>query len=114
MRRLILAALLVLPLAARAQPMPGPYDVAGRNPDGTAYAGVLFVIDRGGGRFQVEWDFDGQRIVGWGMGAGDAFAATYVLDGQVGIVLYRRQGNAWRGTWSVADGPPGSEVLRRR
>jgi hypothetical protein len=114
MRRLALAAALLAPFAAAAQPAPGPYAMTGTNADGSPYSGAVLVIDRGAGMFQVEWVVSGQRISGWGMGRGDAFAASYVLDGQVGIVLYQRQGEVWRGIWSVADGAPGTEDLRRR
>jgi hypothetical protein len=114
MRKLLFAAALLLPLAAQAQPAQGVYNVTGTNPDGTPYTGLLAVAPRGGGTFQVEWNVAGQRIPGWGMGAADAFAASYVLEGKVGVVLYRRQGDGWRGIWSVANGPAGREDLTPR
>jgi hypothetical protein len=114
MRKSLFAVALLLPLAAQAQPAQGIYTVAGTNPDGTPYVGQLALAPRGGGTFQVEWNVAGQRISGWGMGQGDAFAASYVLDGQVGVVLYQRQGDTWRGIWSVVNGPLGREDLTPR
>jgi len=114
MRRLALAAALLFPLLAHAQPAGGVYDMAGTNPDGSPYTGLLLLVDRGGGAFQVEWNVSGQRIAGWGMAQGDALAAAYVLDGRIGVVLYQRAGNAWRGIWGVTDGRPGTETLTPR
>ena len=114
MRRLALATALLFPLLAEAQPASGVYNMAGTNPDGSPYTGLVLLQDRGGGTYQVEWNVAGQRISGWGMAQGDALAASYVLDGRVGVVLYRNAGNAWRGIWSVTGGPPGTETLTPR
>jgi hypothetical protein len=114
MRRFVLAALLLLPLPTFAQPASGVYDLAGTNPDGTPYSGLLMLIERGRGAYQVEWNVSGQRIVGWGMAQGDALAASYVLDGRIGVVLYRQSGDVWRGIWSVAGGSAGAETLSPR
>lgn len=115
MRKLLfIAVLLCLAAVAQAQPMPGPYNVAGRNPDGTPYSGLVFLVDRGNGTWRLEWDINGQRIQGWGMTQDNALAAAYPLDGRVGVVLYRQDGDAWRGVWSVTNGPRGTEVLTPR
>lgn len=119
MRLAVAAALmlapLAVPLAAAAQPAQGVYTLSGTNPDGSPYSGLLALADRGGGAYQVEWNVGGQKISGWGMAMGDALAASYVLEGRIGIVIYRQQGNQWRGIWSVAGaGRGGTEMLSPR
>jgi hypothetical protein len=122
MRRFVLACALLsvlpgaalVPFRAEAQPAAGIYDMAGTNPNGSPYTGLVLLADRGSGAFQVEWNVSGQRISGWAVAQGDALAASYVLDGRIGVVLYRRAGDAWRGVWSVSGAGAGTETLTRR
>ena len=80
----------------------GTYDVQGTNLDGSAYSGTATITLTAGTTSQ-----------GICMLHGDAFAAGYVLQDAVGLVVYKvRAGGVLEGVWTITgqDGA-GTETL---
>lgn len=97
-------ALLVVSVAARAEPLPlhSRYDVVGSNPDGSKYRGTVNIKVISGASFTIRWNVEGAVYNGFGMRNGDALAATYMIDGVPGLVIYRADDNGTlRGLWVV-------------
>jgi hypothetical protein len=113
--RAIAIALVALALAgteAAAQMVGGAYRVDGTNPDGSAYTGTATITPSSDTTCRISWR-TGSTSTGICMTAGKALAASYVLNGKVGLVLYRLEADgSLRGVWTVADQPgAGSETL---
>jgi len=99
--------------AAAAQSVGGKYTVKGTNLDGSSYRGTA-VITPAGSACLIAWDTgSGSISKGICMLANKAFAASYVLDGKVGLVVYEVQPDSTlKGVWTIADTEgAGTEVL---
>ena len=108
-------AFLVLAFAstsAAAQMVGGQYRVAGTNADGSTYKGTATITPSSDSTCRITWR-TGSNSTGICMLAGSAFAASYVMNGKVGLVVYELQPNgALKGVWTVADQPgAGTEIL---
>ncbi|HEV8680800.1 MAG TPA: hypothetical protein VGQ90_15595 [Stellaceae bacterium] len=108
-------ALLALALAgfpAAAQMVGGQYQVAGTNADGSGYRGTATITPRSNSTCRITWQ-TGSTSTGICMLAGRAFAASYVLNGKVGLVVYELQADgSLKGVWTMADQPgAGTEIL---
>jgi len=115
-RRLLCAVVfLAAAAAAHAEPLTlaPQYDAVGRNPDGSQYSGTVTVSVISNTTYTIEWKISGEIYKGFGMRMNDALAATYTINGEPGLVIYKvdDQG-AMRGVWAVrgANGS-GMEVL---
>jgi hypothetical protein len=97
---------------ATAQTVGGQYRVAGTNADGSPYNGTATITPSSDSTCRIAWR-TGSTANGICMLAGKAFAASYVLNGKVGLVVYELQPDgALKGVWTVADQPgAGTEVL---
>jgi hypothetical protein len=97
---------------AMAQTAGGQYRVAGTNADGSPYNGTATITPSSDSTCRITWR-TGTTSNGICMLAGSAFAASYVLNGKVGLVVYELQPDgALKGVWTVADQPgAGTEVL---
>jgi hypothetical protein len=113
MRKIILGLAMAACVAtpALAQKVGGAYTVEGTNPDGSKYSGTA-QITPSGSTCRIAWD-TGSPSKGICMLANKAFAASYVLDGKVGLVVYEVQpDSALKGVWTIADTEgAGTEVL---
>jgi hypothetical protein len=92
------------------------YKAAGRNADGSSYAGTVTIKVISETTYTVEWKTGDSVIKGFGMRQGDTLAATYMMQGQPGLVIYKVQaGGTMSGTWAIRglDGT-GTEVLTPR
>ena len=112
--RAIVIALVALALtgtAAVAQ-VGGQYRVQGTNPDGSAYAGTAKITPSSDTTCRIAWQ-TGSTSVGICMMAGKSVAASYALNGKVGLVLYQLEPDGvLKGVWTVADQPgAGTETL---
>jgi hypothetical protein len=98
--------------SAAAQMVGGQYRVEGTNADGSAYRGTATITPSSDSTCRITWR-TGSTSTGICMVAGRAFAASYVLNGKVGLVVYELQPDgALRGVWTVADQPgAGTEIL---
>jgi hypothetical protein len=107
-----LLALALAGVAAAAQTVGGPYRVDGTNPDGSAYTGTATITPSSDTTCRISWR-TGSTSTGICMMTGTALAASYVLNGKVGLVLYRLEPDgSLAGIWTIADQPgAGSETL---
>ena len=106
MRRLAAAALLVIGFAAAANAnslsLAHNYAVAGTNPNGSPYKGRLSLDMISDTTYTVRWSIGGSAIRGFGMRMNDTLSATYMLNGQPGLVMYQvREGGVLEGFWAI-------------
>lgn len=102
----ILAALVLVVVAtfARADTLVlhSNYAAAGSNPDGSTYSGTVAIKVISDKTFTIHWKIGDETYDGFGMRNGDALAATYTLDGEPGLVIYRViEGGVLDGFWVV-------------
>ncbi len=115
-RRLLCAAVfLVVAIAAHAEPLTfaSRYDAVGTNPDGSKYSGTVAVNVISNTTYTIEWKISGETYEGFGMRMNDSLAATYTINGEPGLIIYRvdDQGTM-RGVWAVrGEDGNGTEVL---
>ena len=91
----------------------GTYDVQGTNLDGSAYSGTATITLTSDTTCASEWNTAGTTSQGICMLHDDAFAAGYVLQDAVGLVVYKVQaGGVLEGVWTITgqDGA-GTETL---
>jgi hypothetical protein len=100
---------------ARAEPLhlASHYAADGSNPDGSHYTGNADVTVISDTTFSIVWKIEGQRYEGFGMRLNDSLAATYMINGEPGLVIYKVDGNGLTGAWAIRghDGV-GTEHLR--
>jgi hypothetical protein len=77
------------------------YDAVGTNADGSKYTGTVTVKILSDTTFAIQWDIGGTIYKGFGMRRNDAVAATYTLDGEPGLIVYKVDGNGLDGLWAV-------------
>ena len=103
MRKLILSFALLgfTALPAAAQSIGGTYTVAGTNFDGSAYGGEATITLTSGTTCTIHWE------------TGDAFSAGYVMDKDIGLVVYKvEEDGSLHGLWTIAGKEGnGTEVL---
>lgn len=125
MRRFLILGLLVLGFAvpslaetakdlqATIRVRPGNYLVQGRAPDGQTYEGEAQIQSSGPNTWRVAWRVAGATAQGVGLTVGDALVVGYVIDGQVGTVIYGMEPNGHlTGVWTQGpNGGVGGETL---
>jgi hypothetical protein len=105
--------LIALPAQAETMILASHYKATGKNPDGSKYTGTVDVNIISDTTFSIVWHISGSVYKGFGMRMNDSLAATYTLDGEPGLVIYKAAGDgSFGGLWAVRgqDGS-GSEVL---
>lgn len=112
----IVAALAVMGSTAAQAPQPdlvGVYRCDGKNPDGSAYQGVV-EISKVRDTFRVRWTMDDGAIMGVGIYSGGVFAVSY-FGGAPAVVVYKLDGNRLIGEWTMggAEGALYAETLTR-
>lgn len=92
------------------------YKATGKNADGSSYTGTVTVKIISDTTYTMEWKIDGSVLKGFGMRMGDTLSATYMLEGQPGLIIYKVQNDGtWVGTWAIkGESGTGSEVLTPR
>lgn len=92
------------------------YDDAGTNPNGSRYTGVVNIEVISDTTFSIRWKIGGDTINGFGMRMNDTLAATYLLNGQPGLVIYKvGEGGVLSGLWSIrGQNGSGTETLTPR
>jgi hypothetical protein len=116
MKRILACALLGIGLISPVQAQTvsaGTYDVEGTNLDGSAYEGTATITLASDTTCGIEWTTGSTTSQGICMLHEDAFAAGYVLDDAVGLVVYKvRSDGSLHGTWTITgkDGA-GTEIL---
>jgi hypothetical protein len=105
MIKLVAAALLAASMAcpAAAQSIGGSYTVSGTNFDGTPYEGTAEITLTSETTCVIEWTTGPSTSQGICMRNDDAFSAAYVLDDEIGLVVYKVQPDgALHGLWTLA------------
>jgi len=103
-RTILTLAFIVVAVAARADTlMLAPtYDVAGTNPNGSKYAGTATIEVISDTTFAIRWEIGSSVFKGFGMRMNDSLAATYVIGGDPGLIIYKvDDSGVLRGLWSV-------------
>jgi hypothetical protein len=93
--------LLTVPAFADAMTLAKHYKATGKNPDGSTYSGDARVEIISDTTFSIVWAIAGAKYKGFGMRWNDAIAATYEIDGEPGLVIYKVDGNGFNGTWAI-------------
>lgn len=105
MRRLFFCTLaflaITLPAAAELLTLASKYDAVGTNPDGSKYKGTATVEVISNTTFTITWSIGGSTIKGFGMRMNDALAATYAINGEPSLVIYKVEGNGLDGLWAI-------------
>ncbi len=97
-----LAAALALAGPAAAQDIGGRYVVQGTGFDGAAYGGQAEISLTSDYTCRIVWNTGGQISEGICMRQNNVFAASYIIEGRVGMVIYTVGGDgAMQGTWTV-------------
>lgn len=91
----------VVPASAAPLILASSYDASGTNPDGSKYAGKVSVKVISDLTFVIKWTIAGSTYEGFGMRLNDLLAATYTIDGEPGLVIYKVEGNGLDGLWSI-------------
>ena len=99
------ATLAALAFAAPAQAQTvsaGTYAVEGTNLDGSAYSGTATITLTSETTCVIEWKTGDTTSEGICMLHEDAFAAGYVLDDAVGLIVYKvKDGGVLEGSWTI-------------
>lgn len=105
-----------MPANAETLTLSSTYSVAGTNPDGSKYTGTADVKVISDATFTIKWTVGSSVYTGFGMRMNDALAATYMIDGAPGLVIYKVGGNGkLDGLWAIrAHDGNGTEVLTPR
>ncbi|MBW9065309.1 hypothetical protein JNB71_18560 [Rhizobium herbae] len=91
----------------------GTYTVEGTNLDGSSYSGTAEITLASETTCVIEWETAGVKSSGVCMLNGNAFAASYVLEDALGLIVYEVKGNGTlEGRWTITgkDGS-GTETL---
>lgn len=112
----VVAALAVMGSTAAQTPQPdlaGVYSCDGKNPDGSAYHGVV-EISKVRDTFRVRWTMDDGAIMGVGIYSGGVFAVSY-FGGAPAVVVYKVDGTTLVGEWTMggAEGAVYVETLTK-
>jgi len=89
------------------------YKAVGKNPDGSSYTGTVTVKIISDTTYTIEWKTGDSVTKGFGMRMNDTLSATYMLNGQPGLVIYKLQSDgSLAGIWAIkGESGNGSEIL---
>ena len=89
------------------------YEASGSNPDGSQYTGTADVKVISDTTYTIVWKIGDATYQGFGMRLNDSLAATYTIDGEPGLIIYKVNGDGLTGAWAIRghDGV-GTEHLR--
>lgn len=115
----VVLALFFFAVSARAADvlqLASSYKAVGKNGDGSGYTGTVTIKIISDTTFSIDWKIGGSVTKGFGMRMNDTLSATYMLDGQPGLIIYKVQGDgSLAGIWAIKGQPGnGSEVLTPR
>ena len=77
------------------------YKATGTNPDGSSYSGDVAVNIISTTTFSIVWKIGSSTYTGFGMRMNDSLAATYTIEGEPGLVIYKVDGDGLNGLWAV-------------
>jgi hypothetical protein len=96
---LAMAIMFCVPCIVAADDILGTYNCEGVSGKGMKYSGIKVVVTKRGESFEVVWHAN-KSFKGVGILNGDTFAAHFydAPEGN-GVILLKRQGNQWVGSW---------------
>jgi hypothetical protein len=111
----VIAALLVSLVPAKGDELKlaSSYKAVGKNGDGSAYTGTVAIKIISSTTFSIDWKIGGSVTHGFGMRMNDTLSATYLLNGEPGLVIYKVAGDgSLSGIWAIKGvSGNGSETL---
>jgi len=91
-----------MPVHAETLMLGSNYAVSGTNPDGSAYSGTAAIKVISDTTFTIQWKISGELFNGFGMRMNDALAATYMINGEPGLIIYKvGEHGTLGGLWAV-------------
>jgi len=105
MIRTICAAVLLgvaMPASAETLKLASTYDEVGTNADGSKYTGTATVEIISDTTFSIRWKIGSTIYSGFGMRRDDNLAATYMVNGQPGLIIYKvGEDGTLNGLWAI-------------
>jgi hypothetical protein len=93
---------LAMPASAETLQLASTYDEVGTNPDGSKYTGTATVEIISDTTFSIRWKIGSTVYSGFGMRRDDNLAATYMVNGQPGLIVYKvGEGGVLNGLWAI-------------
>src|SRR5579862_1207210 len=83
--------LLVISAHADVLRLAASYKAVGKNTDGSPYTGTVSIKIISDTTFSIEWKIGDSVTKGFGMRMNDSLSATYMLEGEPGLVIYKVQ-----------------------
>jgi len=94
--------LLVISAHADVLQLASTYKAVGKNTDGSPYTGTVSIKIISDTTFSIEWKIGDSVTKGFGMRMNDSLSATYMLEGQPGLVIYKVQSDgSLLGIWAI-------------
>src|SRR5882724_168157 len=91
-----------MPASAQKLMLAPTYDEVGTNPDGSKYTGTATVEIISDTTFSIRWKIGSATYSGFGMRRDDNLAATYMVNGQPGLIIYKvGEGGVLNGLWAI-------------
>ena len=98
----VLLLALATPASAETLKLASTYDEVGTNPNGSTYTGTAAVQIISDTTFAIQWTVGNTTFSGFGMRMGDSLAATYTINGQPGLMIYKvGEGGVLNGLWAI-------------
>jgi hypothetical protein len=98
----ILVLGLTTPAFADTLKLASTYDEVGTNADGSKYTGTATVEVISDTTFNIKWKIGSTVYSGFGMRRDDNLAATYMVNGQPGLIVYKvGEGGVLNGLWAI-------------
>ena len=93
---------LATPAAAETLKLASTYDEVGTNADGSKYTGTATVQIISDTTFAIQWKIGSTTYSGFGMRRDDNIAATYTVNGQPGLIVYKvGENGVLNGLWAI-------------
>ena len=93
-----------LATSVSAQSVSGRYRVIGTNFNGSPYSGTADIAATSDNTCRISWVTGSTTSRGICMRKGNTFAASYVLNGKAGLVIYEMKSDgSMEGLWTIAD-----------
>jgi hypothetical protein len=93
---------LATPASAETLKLASTYDEAGTNPNGSKYTGTATIQILSDTTFAIQWTVGDTTFSGFGMRRDDNLAATYMINGQPGLMIYKvGEDGVLNGLWAV-------------
>ena len=98
----ILLLTIAMPAWAEKLTLASTYDEVATNPNGSKYTGTATVEVISDTTFLIKWKIGSTTYSGFGMRMNDTLAATYLVNGEPGLIIYQVGDNGvLSGLWAI-------------